>query len=515
MKKGMQWKLGLTLAVTALAVFLFFPPKDKIKLGLDLKGGIHLVLQVMTEDAVNIETDQEIGRLQEQLKKKNITFKTMVKGETGSFTIQGLGADQEAGLKEVLDETFQEWDYSFLGDAVSLRIKDQASRYLKEQSVTQALETIRNRVDVMGVSEPMIQRQGMAGERIVVELPGIEDPERVKSIIKTTAILEWKLVRAGPAADEATLLTSFGGTVPEDAQIVKGDPRREEVGFYLVDKVGTVSGKDLRTVRRTVDEWNSPAVSFSLNPEGGRRFEKATGENIGKQIAIILDNKVISAPRVEDVIPAASGGIIRGRFTAEEAEDLVVVLKAGSLPAGIRYLEERTIGPSLGADSVRQGLISFLVAVVSVMTFMIMYYRLSGLNAIAALVLNIVILMGALAYFRAALTLPGIAGIILSIGMAVDANVLIFERIKEEKALGKGVLNAIATGFSRAFSAIFDSNLTTIISAVFLFQFGTGPIKGYATTLIIGLVANLFTAVFVSRMIFDLAVPKSAKKLSI
>jgi len=514
MKKGLQWKLILTLAVTALAIFLFFPPKDKIKLGLDLKGGIHLVLQVMTDDAVTIETDTEIARLQEQLKKKNITFKTMVKGDIGGFTIQGLGADQEAGLKGVLDDTFQEWDYSFLGDVVSLKIKDQAARYLKEQAVTQALETIRNRVDVMGVSEPMIQRQGMAGDRIVIELPGIEDPERVKNLIKTTAILEWKLVRAGPAPDEATLLASLGGTVPEDAQVVKGDPNREP-GFYLLDRVATVTGKDLRTVRRSADEWNSPAVSFSLNPEGGRRFEKATGENIGKQIAITLDNKVISAPRVESIIPAATGGIIRGRFTPEEAEDLVVVLKAGSLPAGIRYLEERTIGPSLGADSVRQGLISFLVAVVTVMTFMIFFYRLSGLNAIAALILNMVILFGALAYFHAALTLPGIAGIILSIGMAVDANVLIFERIKEEKALGKGILNSIATGFSRAFSAIFDSNLTTIISAIFLFQFGTGPIKGYATTLIIGLVANMFTAVFVSRLIFDVTVPKTAKKLSI
>jgi preprotein translocase subunit SecD len=515
MKKGLQWKLILTLGVTALSIFLFYPPKDKIKLGLDLKGGIHLVLQVMTDDAVTIETDQEIARLQEQLKKKNITFKAMVKGEIGKFTIQGLGMDQEAALKTVLDESFQEWDYSFLGETISLRMKDTAVRYLKDQAVTQALETIRNRVDVMGVSEPMIQRQGMAGERIVVELPGVEDPERVKSIIKTTAILEWKLVRAGPAPDEASLLAATGGTVPEDAQVIKGDPKRQEAGFFLVDKVATVSGKDLRTVRRSQDEWNSPAVSFSLDPEGGRRFEKATGENIGKQIAIVLDNKVISAPRVESVIPASTGGIIRGRFTAEEAEDLVVVLKAGSLPAGIRYLEERTIGPSLGADSVRQGLLSFLVAVVAVMSFMIVFYKLSGLNAVAALILNVVILFGALAYFHAALTLPGIAGIILSVGMAVDANVLIFERIKEEKALGKGILTSISTGFSRAFSAIFDSNLTTIVSAIFLFQFGTGPIRGYATTLIIGLVANMFTAVFVSRLIFDVAVPKSAKKLSI
>ena len=515
MKKGLQWKLILTLAVMALSIFLFVPPKEKIKLGLDLKGGIHLVLQVMTEDAVNIETDTEIARLQELLKKKNVTFKAIVKGNGGNFTIQGLGADQEASLKTVLDESFQEWDYSFLGDNVSLRMKEQAGRYLKDQAVTQALETIRNRVDVMGVSEPMIQRQGMAGDRIVVELPGVEDPERVKSIIKTTAILEWKLVRAGPAPDEATLLASVGGTVPEDAQVVKGDPKRQEAGFFLVDRVATVTGRDLSNVRRSQDEWNSPAVSFSLHPDGGRRFEKATGENIGKRIAIILDNKVISAPTVETAIPAATGGIIRGRFSLEEAEDLVVVLKAGSLPAGISYLEERTIGPSLGADSVRQGLISFLVAIIAVMSFMIVYYKLSGLNAIAALILNVVILFGALGYFHAALTLPGIAGIILSVGMAVDANVLIFERIKEEKALGKGILSSIATGFSRAFSAIFDSNLTTIISAIFLFQFGTGPIKGYATTLIIGLVANMFTAVFVSRLIFDVTVPKSAKKLSI
>jgi preprotein translocase subunit SecD len=361
----------------------------------------------------------------------------------------------------------------------------------------------------------MIQRQGLAGDRILVELPGIEDTERAKNLIKTTAILEWKLVRAGPAPDEQSLLSASGGTVPEDAQVVKGDSNRGEAGFFLLDRIATVTGKDIRTVRRTVDEWNTPAVSFSLNSEGGRRFEKVTGDNIGKQIAIILDNKVISAPRVEDKIPATSGGIIRGRYTLEEAEDLVVVLRAGALPAGIRYLEERTIGPSLGADSVRQGLIAGLVAIFSVMAFMIIFYRLSGVNAIVALILNVVILFGALAYFRAALTLPGIAGIILSIGMSVDANVLIFERIKEEKALGKSVLNSIATGFSRAFTAIFDSNLTTIISALFLFQFGTGPIKGYATTLTIGLLANLFTAVFVSRLIFDLVVPKTAKKLSI
>jgi preprotein translocase subunit SecD len=305
--------------------------------------------------------------------------------------------------------------------------------------------------------------------------------------------------------------------VPEDAEVIKGDSKRTEGGYYLVERVAVVTGRDLRMIRRTTDEWNSPAVSFSLNPEGGRRFETVTRENIGGQIAIVLDNKIISSPRVETEIPAASGGIIRGRFTQEEAEDLVVVLRAGALPAGISYLEERTIGPSLGADSIRKGLLSCIVALLLVMAFMVIYYRLAGVNAISALILNMVLLAGALSYFKATLTLPGIAGIILTIGMAVDANVLIFERIREELLAGKSIMSSIATGFSRAFSAILDSNLTTIISAIFLFQFGTGPVKGYAITLIIGIAASMFTAVFVSRLIFELTTAKKKRtdKMSI
>lgn len=502
----------LAVGVTALAIYLAYPPAQKINLGLDLQGGIHLVLQVVTEDAITIETDQEITRLQDQLKKKDITYKTIVKRKLGQLSVQGILSDQEGKLRDLLDESFQEWDYSIISDAATLTMKPSVQQYLKEQSVTQALETIRNRVDQFGVAEPTIQRQGLAGDRIIIELPGVDDPERVKNLIKTTAILEWKLVKAGPAPDEQTLLAPYGGTVPEDAEVVKGDPKRTEGGYYLLDRVAVVTGKDLRTVRQSVDEWNSPAVSFSLNPEGGRRFEKLTAENIGNSIAIMLDKRVISAPRVEDRIPAASGGIIRGRFTAEDAEDLVVVLRAGALPASIKYLEERTIGPSLGADSVRKGLASCIVALLLVMAFMVFYYRLSGVNAIVALVLNMVLLAGALGYFKATLTLPGIAGVILTIGMAVDANVLIFERIREELLAGKSILNSIATGFSRAFSAILDSNLTTIISAIFLFQFGTGPVKGYAVTLIIGIAASMFTAVFISRLIFDLTVTKKKKR---
>lgn len=506
MKKGLRWKVILTLGIVALALFLAYPPGKKINRGLDLRGGIHLVLQVITDDAINIDTDEEINRLQAEFKKKNLEFGSIVKGRVGQISIQGTIPDQEGAVRDLLDENFQNWDYVFVGSTANLTMKGQVQMYLRDQAVNQALETIRNRVDQYGVAEPTIQRQGLAGDRIIIELPGVDNPERVKDLIKTTAILEWKLVKAGPAADEESLLAAFGGTAPEDAEVVKGDPKRTSGGYYLVEQVATVSGKDLRVVRRSQDEWNSPAVAFSLNPEGGRRFERVTQENIGKEIAIILDDRVISSPVVESAIPAVSGGIIRGRFTIEEAEDLVVMLRAGALPAGIRYLEERTIGPSLGADSIRKGLSAGIAAVLLVMIFMVVYYRLAGVNAITALILNIVLLFGALAYFRAALTLPGIAGIILTIGMAVDANVLIFERIREELLAGKSILNSIATGFGRAFTAIFDSNLTTIISAIFLFQFGTGPVKGYAITLIIGISASMFTAVFVSRLIFDLTI---------
>ncbi|MBM3284506.1 MAG: protein translocase subunit SecD, partial [Candidatus Aminicenantes bacterium] len=405
MRKGLRWKVILVVGVTALAVFLAYPPKEKINLGLDLQGGIHLVLQVVTEDAITIETDQEITRLHDQLKKKEIEYRSIVKGRVGQVSIQGVSPDQERKLRDLLDESFQDWDYTFISDTASLTMKPGVQQYLKEQAVTQALETIRNRVDQFGVAEPTIQRQGMAGDRIIIELPGVDDPDRVKNLIKTTAILEWKLVKAGPVPDEEGLLAPYGGTVPEDAEVVRGDPRRTEGHYYLLDRVAVVTGKDLRTVRRTVDEWNSPAVSFSLNPEGGRRFEKVTAENIGNSIAIVLDNRVISAPRVESRIPAASGGIIHGRFSVEEAEDLVVVLRAGALPASIKYLEERTIGPSLGADSVQRGLISCVAALLVVMAFMVFYYRLSGINAIVALVLNIILLGGALSYFKATLTL--------------------------------------------------------------------------------------------------------------
>jgi preprotein translocase subunit SecD len=337
----------------------------------------------------------------------------------------------------------------------------------------------------------------------------------VKDIIKRTALLEWKLVKAGPAPDRETLLADFGGNVPDDQQVIRGDPQRTEGGYYLVTQVAPVTGKDLRDARPSVDEWNNPAVLFSLNSDGARRFAKLTGENVNKPLSIILDGKIQEVANIEERI--SDSGMIRGRFTQDSAEDIALVLRAGALPASIKYLEERTIGPSLGADSIRQGLTAIFIALTLVLIFMVFYYRLSGINAIIALILNIIILMGTLAYFEAVLTLPGIAGIILTIGMAVDANVLVFERIREELSSGKGILSSITAGFSRAFKTILDANMTTIIAAIFLFQFGTGPIKGFAVTLIIGITASMFTAVFVSHLIFDVfhAKRKKREKLSI
>jgi preprotein translocase subunit SecD len=511
MKKGLRWKILLTLAVIAVSMFVAWPIQDKIKLGLDLKGGLHLVMQVMTEDAVTMETDQEILRLQDVFKKNNLAFTAMNRQAPGKFTIQGLNPDEEGKVRDQLDQYLREWDSSFSGPLVTVTMKAPARQLMKDQAVEQSVETIRNRIDQFGVAEPIIQRYGR--EQVIVELPGVDNPERVQNLIKTAAVLEWKLVKAGPAADEATLLKDFGGKVPEDMEVVKGDPKRRAEGFYLVSKVAAVTGKDLRLVRRSQDEWNQPAVAFQLKPDGARRFEQVTGENIGKPLAIILDKKVQSAPNINARI--SDSGIIQGNFTIEAADDLVIILKAGALPAGIKTLENRTIGPSLGADSIRAGFLSALIALIAIMAFMVVYYKISGINAIVVLVLNQIILFGSLAYFRATLTLPGIAGIILGIGMAVDCNVLVFERIREEYGQGKTVLNAISLGFSRAFRTIFDSHMTTIISAVFLFQFGTGPIKGYAVTLIISLVANLFTAVFVSHLIFDLTHSSKTQKLSI
>ena len=516
MKKDLRWKVILVLIVIGLAIFLAYPPGEKIHLGLDLEGGMHLVLEVATEDALSIETDQEILRLEEELKKKKLEYKTIAKEGVSRFSIQQINLAQEREISNFLDDYIKDWNYSITGNTISVSLKPAAVNYLKDLSVRQAKETIQNRVDELGLAEPTIQRQG-TGNRIIVELPGVENPDRIKNIIKTTALLEWRLVLGGPAPDQETLLRDLGGEIPPDAEVLKGDPERTEGGYYLVSKVAPVTGKDLINARRSVDEWNNPAVLFTLNAEAGRRFFKFTSDNLNKPLSIILDGKIQEVATIRDRIP--DRGVIHGTFTAEQAEDLALILRAGPLPATVKYLEQRSIGPSLGKDSIRKGLSAMAIALILVILFMIFYYRISGFNAVAALTLNILIIMGILGYLgeNAVLTLPGIAGIILTIGMAVDANVLIFERIREELSSGKNVWSSIAAGFSRAFRTILDANVTTIIAAIFLFQFGTGPIRGFAVTLIIGITASMFTAVFVSRLIFDLTQSRKKKreKLSI
>ncbi len=501
--KDIKFRISIVLAVTILFIFLAYPPKEKIKLGLDLKGGMHLVLEVQVEDAVRAETDRTILELEEYLKKEKIPYETIKREDVDKILIEGvsLSAEAEDKLRSYIKENLPDWESpDIVGDKIRLSLKPLVRKRIEDQAVEQAKETIRNRVDEFGVAEPVIQREG--DKRIIVQLPGVVDPRRVKKLIKNTAVLEFKLVVDGPFETKEKLLSKYNGKIPEGTEIVSGDASRGEKGYFLLKKVAAVTGSELKDAGVGKDSYGAPAVSFRLNRAGAKKFEKVTREHRGEKLAIVLDNKVMSAPVIEDVI--YDSGIIRGRFTLEEANDLAIILRAGSLPASVKYLEERTVGPSLGADSIRKGFRAALLGLILVMIFMVFYYRLSGINAVIALLLNIIIIMGALGYLEATLTLPGIAGIILTIGMSVDANVLIFERIREDLRLGKTVRAAVDEGFKKAFITIFDANITTIIAAVFLFQFGTGPIRGFAITLIIGILASMFTAVYVSRTIFEL-----------
>jgi preprotein translocase subunit SecD len=464
--------------------------KNGIRLGLDLKGGIHLVLQVQTDDALKIETDEAIAHLNDQNKEQAIKLGAVTRTGPASFSAV-VNADTDLDkLEDAAKRYLPGWTYSRQGTTWAFVLGAPAQKTLSDEAVQQAVETIRNRIDQFGVSEPVIAREGQ--NRIVVQLPGVDDPRRVKDIIKSTAFLELKLVIAGPASDQASLLQATGGQVPPDAEIVEGnatdqDPTSPKV-YYLLQKVAAVTGRDIKNARPSQDQNNRPAVSFSLKAEGATKFDKVTSSNIGKQLAIVLDKKVQSAPRIDGRI--SDSGIITGSFTPERANDLALILRSGALPAGLVYLEERTVGPSLGLDSIKKGITAAVLGALLVFVTMVVYYRRSGFNAVLALILNAVI--------------PGIAGFILTIGMAVDSNVLIFERIREELREGKTPKTAIDNGFSKAFLTIVDTHVTTVVSALFLFQFGTGPVKGFAVTLIVGLAASMFTAVYVSKTIFML-----------
>jgi preprotein translocase subunit SecD len=503
MYKNLRWKFLAIAVIAGLSIWSFTPPAEKVRLGLDLRGGIHLVLRVHTDDALRLETETTAEQLQQAL--ADAKLPVTIKPGLTEFVVDGVPAGSDQQFRQIADQyvsTSFEREAQGQG-AYVFRMRPNIQIQRRQEAVTQAIQTIERRVNELGVSEPVVAEYG-AGDQIVIQLPGVSDVRRAEEIIRNTAILELKIVEGGPAPDQATLLSGRGGVVPTGMEVVPGMsevPGDTSRVYYLVRQVAAVAGQDLRNARPTLDEFNQPAISFTLRSDAAARFGRTTRENIGRQLAIILDNQVVSAPVIESQINAE--GRITGRFTQQEATDLALVLRSGALPASLSYLERREVGPSLGRDSIRAGVTASIAGLLLVMVFMVVYYRLSGINALVSIVLNLVILLGFMAYIDAAMTLPGIAGFILTIGMGVDSNVLIFERIREEIAAKKGARQAIAASFDRVFITILDTHIASLIAAAFLFQFGTGPIQGFATTLTFGLLANVFTAVFVSRTLFE------------
>jgi preprotein translocase subunit SecD len=515
---NIRWKVITILIVgvvfTALGVYPIVAARfginspgwlmDKqLKLGLDLKGGVHLVMRVETDDALKGETDIEMERLREELQNRKIAVAGVIAVSPTQFRVDGVPPAQDADFRTAATEVQTNFDRgSNVNGSYTFTMKPNVAINLADEAVVQARQTIERRVNELGVTEPSIA-QDDANKQIVVQLPGVADVEKAKSIIGSPGKLELKIVEQGPSPTKEGLLVN--NQMPDGMEVVPGSsgtPGDAGTVYYLVKRAAAVTGRDLRTARPSLDQNNLPAVSFTLNSEGGRRFGKVSSENLGRQLAIILDGRVQSAPRLEGRI--TTDGQIYGSFTQEEAQNLSLILRSGSLPARMTYLSERTIGPSLGADSIRSGVVSSIVGLLLVVTFMLIYYRLSGVNAIIALVFNLVILLGLMAYIGAVMTLPGIAGFVLTMGIGVDSNVLIFERIKEELEAQRGVRAAINAGFNRVFWTLVDTHIAAGISCAFLFQFGTGPIRGFAVTLFIGLLSNLFTSIFVSKTMFEM-----------
>jgi len=516
MTRRLWLRIGLVAFVAAVSMFYLYPPRKTINLGLDLQGGIHLVLGVDIDKALQIQTDRTAERVRSTVEAKGIAIQKAERRGNSEIQVQLASPTTWAEAQTVFQREFpsfevKEADQTAGRLVLAMRPKEIASQ--REGFVSQGLETIRNRVDQFGVAEPSIQRQG--DNRILVQLPGVQDPERAKSLIGKTALLEFKLVDDRVDAGQA----ASGAPLPPTAELLyerRVDPetKQERRIPIVVQKKAMLTGADVSDAEVRLDQGNQPYVSLTLTPAGGKVFAQVTTDNVGRLMAIVLDGNVYSAPRIQERIPSGQAQIT-GSFTLEQARDLKIVLKAGALPAPVQILEERSVGPSLGADSIRKGIVSSAAAALAVVVFMLIYYRLSGLIADAALGLNLLILMAALAGFHATLTLPGIAGVVLTIGMAVDTNILIFERIREELRSGKTVRAAIDSGFSRAFRTVIDTHVTVLVSAAILYQFGTGPVKGFAVTLAIGLLASLFTAVFFTRLVFDVVYMRGRKVESI
>jgi preprotein translocase subunit SecD len=511
--KRFSVRLVIVVAVIAAGALYCIPtfwpeiwPHKKINLGLDLQGGMHLVLAVDTAKAVESAVERSYQDLRELVRKNQIQGVSPERPSPGRILVRVQGRENIDKFKGVLEKELRELKISTQTPdpdtyVATMELPGAEADQIRKLAVDQALETIRNRIDQFGVSEPDIRRQG--DDRILIQLPGIQDTQRAKDLIGRTALLEFKLVDESRDANAA-----LQGSVPAGSEVlykIDEDPATQRTARtpFLIKKAALLTGASLTDARVQIDsQYGEPYVSIEFDKKGARTFERVTGENVGKRLAIVLDNKVYSAPTIQEKI-AGGKARITGRFSMEEARDLAIVLRAGALPAPVTILEERTVGPSLGADSIRMGLISMLVGGSLVLLFMIFYYKLSGLLADFEVLLDIVLIGAGLAAFGGTLTLPGMAGMILTIGMAVDNNVLIYERIREELRLGKTPRGAVDAGFDRATTTIMDANLTTLISAVVLFQFGTGAVKGFAVTLSLGVIASMFTAIVVSRLVFD------------
>jgi preprotein translocase subunit SecD len=487
--------------------------QSNIRLGLDLKGGTHLVMQVQVQDAVKADLDQAADRLKEDLKKQNITWngmdvnevKTVEEADNVALTIKGVPSTQSSAFRSLVSERYPSYVLTAQNsNDYTMKLKASELLDLKADTVKRAVDTIGNRIDQLGLAEKSVQPYGSGTTyQILIQLPGVDDPARAKELIGTAAVLEICDVKDGPYTSRDAALAQHGGVLPLGTKLVRAKPRGASEGeqWYLVGKSPVISGREMRNARAGQDEMRKWETNFNLSPDGGKRFGKYTESNIGNKLAVVLDGQAVSVATIQSKIE--DSGRITGLGSEEEAVDLSRYLRSGSLPAAVLPNEERSIGPSLGADSIHAGEVAGVSGLLAVVIVMLVYYKRSGVNAVLALLLNTIILLAAVSYFHAVLTLPGIAGIILTIGMAVDSNVLIFERIREELRAGKSVVSAVDTGFSKAWWTIVDTHVTTVVSCAFLFLFGEGPVRGFAVTLVIGLIANVFTAVFVSRTIFD------------
>lgn len=512
MRADLRWKFALVIALTAISAWGIIPPAEKIRLGLDLKGGIHLALRVETEDAVKAVLDNRATALTTELRKRNLTNdRVEINAPEASLVVKNFDPVAQDEYRRAVESLFPGYEIGVQGADLRVTIPQLEKDRIVEDAIVDTLERIRVRVDAFGVAESVVQRQGLQSNRILIQLPGVDDPERVKDLVAKPAFLEWKKVVVPPglqggrfngAESREAVVQLFEGQLPSDVEVFEGEAGGPgaPVRFWPLTIHSPVSGNDLITARTGRGELGSAEVDFTLTADAGLRFERFTSENVGQLLAALLDKKVIQVATIQTTI--RDQGRITNMGTLQEADDLALKLRSGALPAGTTVLEERTVGPSLGADSIRQGVTASLAGLITSILFMLIYYKGSGINAVVALILNVVLLLGAMSWIGATLTLPGIAGVILTFGMALDANVLIFERIREELRSGKPVRSSVEAGFQKAFSTILDSNLTTVIAAVLLFQFGTGPVKGFAFTLIIGLAASMFTAVFVSRLLF-------------